>query len=63
MITHREEIRKNSFKLPKGNGQFYRPFSFFTFFKKTFQKVLTNRKHDVIMFSNLNDRRQRYEMV
>ena len=53
MITHREEIRKNSFKLPKGNGQFYRPFSFFDFFKKLFKKVLTNSEHGVIMITEI----------
>ena len=30
---------------------------FFYFFQKTFQKVLTNREHGVIMLSNPNDRR------
>ena len=53
MITHREEIRKNSFKLPKRNGRFYRPFSFFAFFKKLFEKVLTSRGHGVIMSTEI----------
>ena len=39
----------------KGNGRFYRPFSFFAFFKKLFKKVLTNGKHGVIMLSNPRD--------
>ena len=37
----------------KGNGRFYRPFSFFTFFKKLFKKVLTNIEHGVIMSTEI----------
>ena len=49
MITHREEIRKNSFKLPKGNGQFYRPFSFLLF-SKNFSKSVD--KHGSRYYNN-----------
>ena len=37
----------------KGNGRFYRPFSFFAFFKKLFKKVLTNRKYSVIIITEI----------
>ena len=56
ICTHSEYVTA------KGTGGFTVRF-LFLLFSKTFKKVLTNSKHGVIMLSNPNDRRQRYEMV